>query len=285
MLVRKINSKSHALHGDSLPDIMRWIERTPRNWDAHKSETSSSSSDWDMGAGWQGALELCRTGWREGGKAMNLVFDALPRAQGAAMSFKYNPAHGRFSLSKYLADNPNMFKRRVKAEGEVKSPIVYLAVNISAHGGTSATALHNYGAAVAAAVEALELSGARVQVDAYCVSTCGNAGKHRAVVGWNVKQAAESLNMAALAFSVAHPASLRRIMFALLERTPAAFEAWGYGMPTDILPSDLPDAPPQTVIINTSRKASSACRTAPAAVEAVQATINEAVASWRSPDS
>jgi len=273
MLIERISDKSHRIIGESLPDVMRYLDRTPREWNANYSREAKAATSWDMGLGYDGAVKLCATGWRDGGRSMRLVFDSLPHATGEAIETIYSPRKGHFSMGRYLEGNPACFRQEITEEEE-QAPIISLVVNNASHGGTNASSIHNYGAAIAAAIEALEIAGNAVSLT---VLNATLTDRRRCITGWKVKNAGESLDMAALAFSISHPAALRRITFALLERTPKQFEHYGYRHPTDVLATDIPGYDANTVILNIARHADRECATPAAAVNAVQQAINEAI--------
>ena len=263
------------VHLDSLPDVLRYLDRTPAQWRGDASHKPGSNS-WDLGLGWKGAEAMCKTGWSEGGKDMRMVLKGLPRTQGSAMEIRYNPVRGQFSFGRYVTGNPVCFRRKVKDADDSVAPIVRLAINNATPFTSKAKNLHNYGAAIAAAVEALELAGTRVELSVHNVCLCGD-GRKRLVTGWTIKHAGEPLDMAAVAFSIAHPAAQRRIGFALKERTPRAYEDSGYGYPRDLALTDVKDAPALTVVLNGSRDVNSHAATPADAVAYVQERISEAL--------
>lgn len=129
-----------------------------------------------------------------------------------------------------------------------QSPIVSIVMNIAASGATPAHCLANMGVALCAVVDRLEAVGYRVELTALWV-TNHYLGDVRGAVGWTVKRAEDSLDLGALAFSVAHPAASRRIAFALCERQPREIEGSGYGTIAPPLPIDWPDAPPGALFL------------------------------------
>lgn len=264
----------------SLPAVMRHIQGTPRVWRQESSRDHGASRDWDLNLGFDAAVDMAATGWSEGGRDMRVTFDKLPRVHGKAMTFRFNPVKGRFSISRYNAGNPNCFKvpKRDPQAPNRTGQVIRLAVNTSASWKQKAQCMANYGAAIAAAIEALEADGYRCEVTAHCVAEYNN---RRATYGWTVKGPGQSLDMAALAFSLAHPAAMRRLGFALMERFPIAYECGNYGYPEDVALADLVDAPRKTVILNGSRTVNTHAPTPAKAVEHVRDEIEKAMASWQ----
>ena len=264
--------KLWRIHAPSLPDVMRYLSTTPRTWNINQGETAKPEKHWDLETGWEGTLQLCRTGWAEGGQKMRLVLKQLGKVTTPQVQHKLNMEAGNFLMDRYLVGNPECFKAKVKTRKNVK-PTVRFAVNISSNGGTSGQSLANCGAAIAQAVKQLEATGNRVEVTAYDASLM-NAGK-RIVTGWNVKRADAKLDMAALAFSIAHPAAMRRIGFALMERAPMEFYTGSYGSATELLHSDLEHT--DSIVFNVCLTAGTTCKTPELAVQ----TINRLLATQR----
>lgn len=271
---------THNVYFPSLPAVMRHIRDTPKVWTCSDAADYDGGMSWDMNLGFKGALDMANTGWSEGGRDMRVTFDRLPRERGKAMTFRHNPEKGRFQVGRYVTGNPNCFKapRRSPEDARKHGKVIRLAVNTATQAGSRAQCFANYGAAIAAAVEALELDGYRVEVSAHCA--CDYPGG-RGVYGWTVKGAGDRLDMAALAFSIAHPASLRRIGLALMERFPKNYQTPAYGYPKDIRRDDIPNAPRNTIVLNGSRAVNQCAATPSAAVEHVEAEIEKAMTAWR----
>ena len=260
--------KLWRIQHDSLPDVMRYLTNTPRVWAQTDSEAYSGGASWDLNAGWEGTLQLCRTGWAEGGQKMRLILKQLGKVSIPLVEHKYNMEAGAFNMGRYMTGNPDCFKAKVKSRASA-NPTVRFAVNISANGTVTAEAFANAGAAIAQAVKQLEARGNKVEVTAYDASLMREG--RRIVTGWNVKRATGKLDMAALAFSIAHPAAMRRVGFALMERAPLSFSTGHYGSASELLPSDLEHG--DAIIFNVAMIANETCKTPEQAVETVQGVI------------
>ena len=135
-------------------------------------------------------------------------------------------------------------RRKGKRDGS--APIVSLLVGIGGNCTVTAQQLADYGAALCGIIDRIEAGGRRCEIVAMASFQTRDG---RAAVGWRVKNAGDALDMAALAFSIAHPAAFRRIGFALMERLPRAQEDVGYGSARAGVAEDWPDAPANVIVL------------------------------------
>lgn len=225
--------------GDDLRDVEHYLATTPRVWSCSSSTQSAGGfggNTWDFGAGYDGAMRMAREGWSDGAADLHLRLSAMPAPINRHADLKWGVAGHRGSVPRYLAGNPMHMVSRGKRTGS--PPVIHLIVNISASGATTAEAYKQYGTAVAAMVQQLEARNHRVELDVADATSYGNRG--RSITGWKVKRADQPLDLAAIAFSIGHPAALRRLSFALQERLPKSMESPGYGMPAS-LPENIGD--------------------------------------------
>jgi hypothetical protein len=144
-------------------------------------------------------------------------------------------------VARYLAGEPeNML---TPCEETAPARVVRLVVNICASADITAAAMYKRGAAALAMVDAIESTGARVEI---AVANCHQSrasGNRRAVVV-TVKRAEDHAEPDRLAFALAHPATLRRLWFAFAENTYTPDERAEYGVGNGGYgtPEDMPDA-------------------------------------------
>ncbi|TXH55764.1 MAG: hypothetical protein E6Q97_08100 [Desulfurellales bacterium] len=230
-MLNRVEDKLHILHGDDLPDAIDFVDRTARLWPDDSSVTNTAERDWDFNSGWHGALKLARSGWEQG--IAKLQFEAASVQQAAQLKMKVMSYAGEYpDVARFCAGEPaHMVMHR-----RVSKPVINLIVNVCCSGSVKAASFAAYGAAVAALIDQLENEGHRVELDVVGVN--GHSGKGRSICGWKVKRAGDALDLNAVAFSIAHPAAFRRIMFAMLERLPKHLHTWGYGSVQRIERSD-----------------------------------------------
>jgi hypothetical protein len=239
MITYKTATHVFSFGADAM-DVERWLETSRKTWSSSSAVTTPARHDWDLGVGYDGAKQLVRTGWSEGAKDLSDKLEAHMPARDKETSWRYDVAGELPDIGRFLAGDPSCMKRHGHPKGH--RPVISLAVNIAVNASVSATSMANYGAAMVAVIDKLEHSGRRVDLSVIMVAV---QGTRRNVIGWRVKKAEDPLDLAAVAFAIAHPAALRRIGFAMYEHSDSP--TWvGYGQQTQAKVEDVPDPAPNT---------------------------------------
>lgn len=268
-----INGKRHCrVMCDSIADVQRWLKTTPRVWSSASSNSNGSGHSWDLGVGYVGAEALLETGWREGAKDLGDRLAAYMPPRDKADSWRYDIAGELPDIGRFLAGDPAHMKRHGHPKGH--HPIISIAVNIRVQCTVKASAMANYGAAMVAIIDKLEHSGRRVELAVTFASTMRHVV--RVSCGWTVKQADDPVDLAAVAFSLAHPSASRRIGFAMAERMPKDTQCGSYGFDLVLDEDDLIDPMPGTYCIEGLRNNTSRCLTLDDALVFVAKQINDA---------
>lgn len=210
--------------GEDLPSTVAWLAATPRKWAQIASIDEAARTNWDLNAGWKGALKLARDGWPEGMREVEAAAaEVLPNARTSTL--RYDVAGEFPDVARFVAGDPfNMISHRRQKDNH---PVVHLIVNVCCSSSISARQFTAYSGAVTALVYQIENTKRRVELDVVAINS--HEGKGRSRMGWKVKRASDGLDIAAVAFSLAHPAAFRRLIFGMWERTPRSFESFGYG--------------------------------------------------------
>ena len=237
-------------------------------WD-DSSVSNAAKREWDFGAGFDTAVSMARHGWPEGAQKLLKSLSAVP-ADDSAPTRRYAVEGFAVNVGRAMSGNPLSMRQKSRDKGQRKA--ITLLVNIGASSGQSAEAMSTYGLAITAYVEQLERQNIPCEVIAYIYSTMDKRGS---IQGWTVKRANEAFNVSDMAFSLGHTAAMRRLCFALLERSGCKGE-WGYGypapMPADIIARQYPGAIP----LNGMLEANSIARTIESAQEYLELEINKA---------
>ena len=185
------------------------------------------------------ALRLAETGWAEGLRQIEprtRAIEALNRHEGTLDS-RYAEAGDEVDVGLYLADEPEAMIEYVLTAR--RHPVVRLKVSITASAVVPAEKIYHRGAAVVAAIDALEAEGVRCEVVAV---NAINGDRCQFHVTIPVKRADEPLDRDRLAFALCHPSMLRRLCFRLHETESLADwrakGASGYGHPADPAPEE-----------------------------------------------
>lgn len=222
--------KEFVIHADNLVELQHYTENTPRRWRGFYSRSNRARPEWDLNEGWHGACRLARDGWSQGARQIE-TGEVDVNAMDNIKQMVYDFAGHQPDVARFCSGDPRhmMHKRRAEAV------TTHLVVNLWASGGTSANTFMQYGRGVLALIDQLENSGHRVELDV--IFPTAPRGGYMVCGGWKVKRASDPLDAAAIAFSIAHPAALRRFGFALIEYAPLmADDDGGYGHQTELTP-------------------------------------------------
>lgn len=252
-----------------LAHIVDWCERTPAQWDFAHSRTNEAKQSWDLAAGLNGALHMAKHGWEQGIRELQASVKLVPTQQHYVK--EYNVAGEYPDVARAVSgDTFNMIKRG--KQRKVK-PALSIFVNITASASVTARAMSNYGAALVGIIDKLESRGIRVEVLAGFKSSLTNG---KAGFNWTVKPADAALDLAAIAFGIAHPAMLRRVGFMIMERSPRHLQDIGYGYPKTFTHADIPHAGPDTLFINGVNGIAHQCTTVALATPALAKQLETA---------
>lgn len=213
------------LIGDNIYDVTQWIASTPRLWRYDDSQSYWGGQEWDLGAGWAKSLAMSSTGWPQGVQKLAVAADLLPPQERKKLFTHYDVAGHVPDVGRFVMGDPMcMTTRRKKRAPTLVTSIV---VNMSANFNVPASEFVNLGAAFASVINDLEEAGRRVELMVVHASRVQNSKE--VCHGWWVKRAGDPLDLDQLAFAIAHPASFRRIGFAMRERTNPQYQLSNYG--------------------------------------------------------
>lgn len=256
--------------GDNLEDVQNWLRATPNKWGSFSSQTSGSGPSWTLGASYEQALVLARDGWSAGAQDLSNRLEAHMPPRDKADTWRYDVAGELPDVGRFLAGDPANMKRHGHPKGH--RPIISIAVNIRLQCNVKAHAMANYGAALVAIVDKLEHAGRRVELIATFATDQTRA---RVSAGWVVKKAEDHLDLASVAFSLAHPAASRRIGFAMYEHSDVP-KHWGYGTSLTLREDDLIDPLPGTYCLAGLNDSTNRCHTLDDAIAFVRDQVNDA---------
>lgn len=264
--------ENDLLIGENIYDVTEWLRTTPRTWRYKESEDPySRAMDWDLNAGWQASLDMSETGWYAGVHKIHTLMAALPPQERKKLYTHWDTSGDYGDLNRALRGDPlPMASRRKRRAASLVTTIV---VNMSANCSVPAQDFVNLGVAFASVINTLENEGRRVELLVVHSSQCGNKNITH---GWWVKKANHPLDLDQLAFAIAHPASFRRIGFAMRERSDPSVQCGHYGYTTN-LPKQMVERmclPDDTIILNAADLWHTHTKTPEAAVAAVSKLVN-----------
>jgi len=191
------------------------------------SLTNPSSDRWDYSTGLDGAIALVRSGWPEGTRKMREAADAIYERIAPRVAIFGNTEHAvsgaSIDIAAYVEGIPECMLEFVETETQAARPVDML-ISASFWHGVSADVVCNRGAAILAAIEALDRRGCSVTVTVEDSSGKRKAsGSYMVTYAVTLKRPGEIIDTDALAFALMHPAYCRRIGFAAAEHAPAMF--------------------------------------------------------------
>ncbi len=210
-----------------------------------KSSRENYNLEWHGGLTWQQAKSMAISGWRDGmieiekyrAKILPIIAEKVLRPKQIQSIAGYYVDVGSF-----LANEPECFIAREYEERNYPGQIYKVVCSISFSAAITPETIIQRGAMICALIDAIEYAGHRVEVVCNDAMSVGHSedyrkGKYKNQ-GWMeisviVKKTSQPLEMTDLAFCLAHPAMLRRIMFSVAE-----IEGWSdfisnYGYPAE----------------------------------------------------
>lgn len=260
----------YAQQFDDLPQLVDFITNGPARWSHRASRTNGEGRSWDLGAGYDGALRLAKHGWEEGICNVSALAATVPNNVEVTRTF--GVAGEMPDVPRYLSGDPLHMMHR--GRNKVPKPTMTLVISIGANCNVSAKQMVNFGAAMVALVDRLESRRVRVELIGVWASSC-RAG--RVSTSWHIKRPQDPLDLSAVAFGLGHPAMLRRLGFAAMERSPQRYQQSDYGVSVStVKPTDLVDAPEGALYIGGVGSNNYECETMPRALEYAKTMINKA---------
>lgn len=204
-----------------------------------------SSKPWAGTATFDDALPLAREGWAEPIEDIEGIAGRLEESIRDCMvdSFElhHSPAGFAVDMGAYLTGSPLCMLQAIPAQISRAGRVVRVGVNMTASAHVSPDTILRRGAAVCALVHLIERTQNRVEIwGESCQINRTRKGIWSGAVC--IKPAGESMDLGLLAFALAHPASLRRILFGAMEReksgTRNSMGFWrggSYSMPRHML--------------------------------------------------
>lgn len=206
------------------------------NVEAHGASHTMGSASWTGTADYDAADRLARAGWREGVEKMAPMAAALTdavRPRKRKTEIAPSPVGpGSVSMGRYLMGHPKPYDRRRDTEefedSQAPRGVLRLLVNIGAAASISTEAIFARGAAACALADCLETAGYRVEIVGVWWMQPGRCDDRSMNVQVTLKQADQPLERDLMAFALAHPSTLRRLLFSVVEHAPASWrQAFG----------------------------------------------------------
>ncbi len=209
----------------------------------NKSSRNNSNLNWSGGLTWDEAKRMAKSGWTDGMKEIEKYQAKISPivAQKVLRPIQIYAQTGySVDVGAFLANEPECFITREFEARNYPGKVYKVVCSISFSAAIKPETIIQRGAMICALIDAIEYAVHRAEVicnDAMSANSYDRTGKNKAS-GWLeisivVKKANQPLEMTDLAFCLAHPSMLRRIMFSVAEIEGWSDFAQNYGYPAE----------------------------------------------------
>lgn len=237
------------LYFDDLSTFWRYAMQESEAY--RKDSRDNRKLDWSGGLTWEEAKQLALSGWHDimqeiekyRIQIMPIIAEKVLRPQQVYAIAGYNVDVGSF-----LASQPECFISREYEERNYPGRVYKIVSSISFSANIKTETIITRGAIICALIDAIEFAGHRAEVVCNASMSASSdvdsmKGKNKSW-GWLeasvvVKKSTQPLDMSDLAYCLAHPSMLRRIMFSVAELEGWSDTVSGYGYPSE--PTDKGD--------------------------------------------
>lgn len=180
------------------------------------------------------ALKLVEDGWPEGVMQLSRLVEQVEAvsAIGRCKTLDLQPA-GAFPLVPLFCSGETDYMINFGNQDFSQKPIVRIGIDNVYSAFTPQEQVMAYGAGMVGYIDELENSGVSCELTSIALF---EADDNDYCAEMTIKRAGEPLDIDRLAFMIAHPSSLRRVNFRMLERHPKCYKSHNgfYGRPGDI---------------------------------------------------
>ena len=223
-------------------DLHEFWEFSFRESNAFKKESRTYANVWSGGLDWKGSKKLALMGWQKGLEEIDkfqVRVNELITSKIVIHKPVYAVAGNFIDIGNYLSNDPECFISKEYNENIQDGKIIKIVCSISFSSAISPEIITQRGAIVCALIDAIEYAGysteviANVAIASHSANRCGSYKEK----GWfevdvTLKKANQPLNRIDLAFCLAHPAMLRRIIFSAAEIEGWSDYTTNYGYPS-----------------------------------------------------
>jgi hypothetical protein len=215
---------------------------TMREYD-RASRAITMSPSWDMNLGFNGAIELAKTGWTDRASQAERIADPLVEKITSRIerSDWYTDMSGDcLDIGRYCGGLPDCWQavKHTVIEGK-GNKIISIVINPCVSASIESETIAARGVATVALIYLLELAGYRCDVR---LRICdGRGSPNQVITDIPLKEPDDTVSLPFLLYAIAHPATFRRLWFSIGEQLPADLRQvlhipGGYGKVIDAPP-------------------------------------------------
>lgn len=223
--------QNHLVQFDGLGDLANEAEKRIQSggWTSSSIEQSEHRTEFTGVDSLETAIQMARTGWREGSARLISGLDShAPAAPDVAPAWEYDVGGEIPDVAAYCAGVPEHMASPADPDRSGLATAPRIVVDGFYPAKMPAEAAERYAVALASHIQAISANGRGVDME---VSGMVEQEGKRVGVRIPITTAGAPLDLDRIAFAL-HPALLRRLMFAILEsRSDFAFLGGSFGFP------------------------------------------------------
>jgi hypothetical protein len=186
------------------------VDKSSCWYDSAWTNSRSFAGSKDMGE----AVQMAQDGWPEGASRVAKLRDKINAASPVAKRFaKWDVAGAYPNIGRCLASNPLHMRRLDNAKSR-RRPVITLMSDMSVNGGTSANAITNRAAVVAAIVDQIEAAGYAAHVIGFMSTSQDDL---HCVCGTTIKESHQAADIGRMAYGLGHASMFRRLTWVTLQ--------------------------------------------------------------------
>jgi len=212
----------HVDYFDSFGEMLNYVETNPNFGQSDKDGTDG----WDGMRNFADASQLARDGWHdvrpEVEKLLNQMSEVIADRLEIAPSMTWNVAGGVVDVGRYCGNEPMCMLDFPMEPQERMGKVVKLFIDYGASASFSGDFIMKRGIVLLALVDTLQKLGVSVEIYGETAVAGGYSTMHTTVT--KLHDPTDRLDIDELMFTLAHPAMLRRMAFAVREMSSCAKE-------------------------------------------------------------
>lgn len=243
MYLKQIDSKTVIREFDSIGEMVSFLDTSSPNKMYPQNSSQDNDKSFTLTYNYKEAMDLLLHGWTEAAGKMTRTLQTLPQAAPVKRQKSvYSVAGHTACVPRYLQGVPTSMVASVPDRR--KQPVVVINHYIAYSCRWKAEDILKEGIKALQVVQAIEASNRNVKLNIVCIS---EDRKYKRGFKVCIKQPGERLNIAKMAFPLAHPSMLRRMFFKYMEVEPdMPVSFYGYGTPCN---QDCPKFYPKEMYI------------------------------------
>lgn len=229
--VKNTNRENYSFFS-TIFEYVDFLEKTPILEGRRKSSQNLDDDDFYGTKNFAEAVQLCRFGDEKLRKQIQSEIISVNDQNDLLNKIRTTYSNDVVGFMPHVPNAVIGVPQNMIRQNKVLIPnkILNVYINMTAHCGIDQKDMRRNASKCAAAVNNLELQGYRCNL--YSGNMQESDGKYIASIV-KIKSDREPINLAKMAFMMAHPAVLRRFGFKFMETTPIDFTHSGYGRPMD----------------------------------------------------